>query len=89
MALKIMCEEFKVGDHVYLGVNPNKISLKLGSCAKLASRYSGPFEVLDKIGPIAYRIAFPANMRVHNVCHVSLLKKYVHDPNHIIDWNAI
>ena len=41
------------------------------------------------MGLVAYRIAFPANMRAHNVFHVSLCKKYVHDPIHIIDWNVI
>ena len=70
-------------------VKPKRSSLKLESCAKLAPRFCGLFEVLDKIKPIGYRIAFLANMRAHNVFHVSLLKKYVHDPNHIIDWNVI
>ena len=51
--------------------------------------YCGPFEVLDRIGPIAYRISFPTNIRSHNVFLVSFIKKYVHDPNHIIDWNVI
>ena len=78
-------KEFKIGDHVYLRVKPRKISLRLGSCANMEPRYYGPFEFLDRIGPIA----FPANMRAHIVFHVSLLKKYVHDPNHIIDWNVI
>ena len=61
----------------------------MGSCGKLSPRYCGPFEVLDRICPVAYRVAFPSNMRAHNVFHVSLLKKYVHDPNHIIDSNVI
>ena len=87
--LKRVHKEFKVVDHDYLRVNPRKSSLKLGSCAKLAPRYCGPFKVLDGIGPIAYRIALPVNMRGHHVFHVSLLKKYAHDPNHIIDWNVI
>ena len=55
---------------------------------KLAPRYSGPFEILDRIGPFSYRIALIVGMRVHNVFHVSLLKIFVHDPNHIIDWNV-
>jgi hypothetical protein len=55
----------------------------------LVARYRGPFEILEKIRPIAYMITLPASMRVHNVFHVSLLKKYVPGPNQIIDWNVI
>jgi hypothetical protein len=46
-------------------------------------------EILEKVGSVAYMLAFPASMRVHNVFHVSFLKKCVHDPNQIIDWNMI
>ena len=81
--------EFGVWDHVYLRVREKKSSLKLGSCAKLSTRYCGSFEVLKRIGTVAYRLAFPASTRDHNVFHVSLFKKYVHDPNHVIDWDVI
>jgi hypothetical protein len=81
--------EFKVGDHVFMKVKANRSSLKLGSCAKLAARFCGPFEILERIGPVAYMIALLAYMSVHNVLHVSFLKKYIHDYNHIIDWNVI
>ena len=85
-----MHREFSVGDHVYLRVRPRKSSLKLGICSKLSPIYCGPFEVLERIGPIAYRLAFPASTRAHNVFHVSLPKKYVHDPtNHVINWDVI
>ena len=81
-----MNREFSVGDHVYLKVRANKSSLNLGSCAKLSPR---SFEVLERIGLNAYRLALPVNIRAHNVFHVSLLKKYVHDTNHVINWDVI
>jgi hypothetical protein len=81
--------EFKVGDHVFLKVKTNRSSLKLGCCAKLEARYCGPFEILERIGPVAYMLTLPASMIVHNVFHVSLLKKYIPDANHVINWNVI
>jgi hypothetical protein len=81
--------EFQVGEHVYLKVKARKSSLKLGNCAKLTPRFCGPFEILARMGPVAYQLALPANLRIHNVFHVSLLKKYIHDPTHMIDWNLV
>jgi hypothetical protein len=85
----MIARKFKLGEHVLFKVNPNKISLKLGSCTKLTTRFCGTFEILDKIGPVAFMLSFPSSMNVHDVFNVSLLKKYVHDPNHVIDWNLI
>jgi hypothetical protein len=86
---KIRHLEFQVGDHVYLKVKAQKSSLKLGNCAKLEPRFCGPFETLTQIRPVAYQLALPANLRVHNVFHISLLKNYVHDPTHMMDWNLV
>ena len=63
--------------------------MKIGSCANLSPRYCGPFEVLERIGLIAYRIVFLTSTRAHNIFHVSLLKKCAHDPNHVINWDVI
>ena len=49
-------------------------------------RHVGPFEILDRIGEVAYRLALPPSLAgVHNVFHVSMLRKYVPDPSHIIE----
>ena len=50
--------------------------------------YFGPFEILERIGHVAYMIEFIVSLCIHNFFHVSLLKKYVPDANHIIDWNV-
>ena len=78
-----------MGNHVFLKVKTNRSSLELGSCAKLEERFCGPFEILERIGPVAYMLALPASMTVHSVFHVSLLKKYVPDTSHVIDWTVI
>jgi hypothetical protein len=61
----------------------------LGNCAKLAPRFCAPFEILARIGLVAYQLALQANIRIHIVFHVSLLNKYIHDPTHMIDWNLV
>jgi hypothetical protein len=70
-------------------VKANRSSLKLGNCSNLATRYCEPFEIIERIGPVAYKISFPACMSIHNIFCGSLLKKYVPNSNHVIDWNAI
>ena len=64
-------------------------SLRLGRCGKLAPRFCGPFEIMAKRGPVAYEIALLAHVRVHNVFHSSLLKKYVYDTKHVTDWSLL
>ena len=85
----IVHRDVSVGDHVYLRVRTRKSSLKLGSCANLSPRFCGLFQVLERIGPVAYRLGLPASTRAHNVFHVSLVKKYIHNPNHVINWGVI
>ena len=78
-----------MGDHVYIKVNPKKNTLILGKYKKLSLRYCGAFEILAKVGSVAYQFALPSSIKVHNVFHVSIFKRYVHDASHVIDWNVI
>jgi hypothetical protein len=81
--------EFKVGDHVFLKMKANRSSLRLGKCSKLVAKFCGPFKILERIGPVENMLALPASMTIHNVFHISFLKKYIPDANHVIDWNVI
>jgi len=74
---------------VFVKVKQRKSCFKLGSYAKSASRYCGPFEILARVGPMAYHLTLPPNLRIHNLFHVSILKWYVHDATHVIGWNVI
>ncbi|GJW80596.1 reverse transcriptase domain-containing protein [Tanacetum coccineum] len=74
--------EFQVGDHVMLKVSPWKGVVRFGKKGKLAPRFVGPFEILERIGPVAYRLRLPEELSsVHDTFHVSNLKKCLADAN--------
>ena len=82
--------EFEVNDHVSLKVIPKRGVVRLGKHEKLSPRFVGPFEMLERMGTVAYRLAFPPSMSgVHEVFHVSMLRRYTPDPAHVVDWRAI
>ena len=81
--------EFDVGYHVSVSIKPKRSTLQWTSCVNLAPKFSGPFQILERVGPVAYRPALPSHIGVHNVCHVSLLNHYVHDSKHVIHWKNI
>ena len=82
--------EFEVGDFVFLKVTPKRGVSRFGFRGKLAPRYTGPFQVLERIGPVAYRLDLPSQLsHVHNVFHVSMLRKYEPDPSQIITWTDV
>ena len=64
--------------------------VKFGKQGKLALRYMGPFEILEKVGTVACWLALPPSLSgVHEVFHVSMLRKYTPDPTHVVDWGEI
>ncbi|KAG8474413.1 hypothetical protein CXB51_033837 [Gossypium anomalum] len=70
---------------VFLKVSPWKKVLRFGRKGKLSPRFIGPYEIIERIGPVAYRLALPPELdRIHNVFHVSMLRRYRSDPSHVI-----
>ncbi|KAG8481101.1 hypothetical protein CXB51_025847 [Gossypium anomalum] len=82
--------EYQVGDKVFLKVSPWKKVLRFGKKGKLSPRFIGPFEVIERVGPLAYRLALPIELKkIHNVFHVSMLRRYRSDPSHIISQTEV
>ena len=69
---------------------PKRGMLRFGKWGKLSLRYIGPFEILERVGTIVYQLALPSSLSsVHEVFHVSMLRKYTPDPNHVVDWGEL
>ena len=69
---------------------PKRGVVRFGKRGKLSPRFIGPFEILERVGTVAYRLAlFPNMLSVHEVFHVSMLRKYTLDPAHVVDWGQI
>jgi hypothetical protein len=82
--------EFNVGNLVYLKVSPMKGVVRFGKKWKLSPRFVGLFEVKEVVGLVAYKVELlPALSGIHNVFHVSTLRKHVHDPRHIVDFEPL
>ena len=82
--------EFEVRDHVFLKVMPKRGVVMFGKRGKLSSRFIGPFEILERVDTVAYRLALPSRMSgVHEVFHVSMLRRYTPDLAHVMDWGEI
>ncbi|WVZ80645.1 hypothetical protein U9M48_028104 [Paspalum notatum var. saurae] len=81
---------FEMGDHVYLRVSPMKGVHRFGVKGKLAPRYVGPFQIIERCGSIAYRLELPPHLAaVHDVFHVSQLKKCLRVPEEMVDSSQI
>jgi hypothetical protein len=82
--------QFQVGDFVYLRVSPTNGVQRFSIKGKLAPRYVGPFEIFKIYGPVAYRIRLPSQLAaIHDVFHISQLKKCIKVPTEIVETRAI
>jgi hypothetical protein len=82
--------DFKEGDHVFLKVTPMLRIRGAFKTKKLYPRYIGPFQIIERIGEVAYRLALPPTMSgMHDVFHISQLKKFVPDPFVTVDLDTV
>ena len=73
-----------------LKVMPKRGVVRFGKRGRLSPRFIRPFEILERIGIVAYRLALSPGMSgVHGVFHFSMLRKYTPDPAHVVDWRQI
>ncbi|KAH0743021.1 hypothetical protein KY290_032665 [Solanum tuberosum] len=81
---------FSIGDRVFLRVSPMKGVMRFGRRGKLSPRYIGPFEILRTVGEVAYELALPPIFSaIHPVFHVSMLRRYVPDESHVLQYDAV
>ncbi|KAL0302445.1 UNVERIFIED_CONTAM: hypothetical protein Scaly_2564200 [Sesamum calycinum] len=77
--------DYEIGEKVFLKVSPWRRILRFGKKEKLSPRYIGPYEILERVGPLAYRLASPVELsQIHDIFHVSMLRRYRSDPSHIL-----
>nr|XP_028952681.1 uncharacterized protein LOC114822475 [Malus domestica] len=81
---------FNTGEYVFLWALPMKGVFRFGRKGKLSPRYIGPFEVLERVGEVAYRLALPLELsHIHPVFYVSSLRRYRSDLSHVISYEPI
>ncbi len=79
-----------MGDYVFLKVSPIKGVMRFRKKGKLAPRYIGPFEIMDRVRAVAYQLELPSNIsHVHPVFHISMLRKYVPDPSLVLQPDTV
>ena len=75
---------------MFLKVSPWKKVMRFGKKGKLSPRFIGSYEVIEKVGPVAYRLALPQELeKIHSVFHLSMLRRYRSDPSHVVSSETI
>ena len=81
---------YEVGDQVFIHIKPNKSTIWFEKGKNLLPRFIGLFIIQEKIRPIAYRLVLPPHLhKTHNVFHVSVLRHYVADESHKLNWKEL
>ena len=81
---------YEIGEKVFLKVLPWKKVMRFEKNGKFSPRFIGPYEVIEKVGPVAYCLALPPELgKIHNVFHVSILRSYRSDPSHVVSLKII
>ena len=81
---------YEVSEKVFLKVSPWKKVMRFREKGKLGPRFIGPYEVIEKVGPVAYHLALPLELeKIHNVFHMSMLRRYQSDPSHVVSSETI
>ena len=81
---------YEIGEKVFFKVSPWKKVMRFGKKGKLSPRFIAPYEVIEKVGPVAYRLALPPDLeKIQNVFYVSMLRRYRSDPSHVVSSETI
>ena len=81
---------YEIDEKFFLKVSPWEKVMRFRKKVKLSPRFIGPYEVTEKVGPVAYRFTLPSELeKIHNFFHVSMLRRYQLDPSHVVSSETI
>ena len=88
--MRIKDIQYEIGEKIFLKVSPWKKAMRFRKKGKLSPRFIRPYEVIEKVGLVAYRLALPPDLeKIHNVFHMSMLRRYRSDPSHVVSSETI
>ena len=77
--------QFEIGDRFFLKISLWKCVLRFEKRGKLSPRYIRPYDIVSMVGPVAYKLKLPPELsKIHDTLHVSMLRKYIPDPSHVL-----
>ena len=81
---------YEIDEKVFLKILPWKKAMRFGKNGKLSPKFIGPYEVIEKVGPMAYRLTLPPRLeKIHNVFHKSMLRRYRSYTSHVVSSETI